>query len=106
MLATCKEPLQASISWTSQFNGLGIAEHQVFNVMYRPSGQTHYTKDFFNVTDTGLNKTQTHVLSLATGNWEFKVLATNYIGSELSAESSSCVVLSKSDIFKCLGLTL
>ena len=99
MLATCKEPLQASISWTSQFNGLGIAGHQIFNVMYRQSGQTQYTKDFFNATDAGLNKTHTRVLSLTTGNWEFKVMAINYIGNAPSAVSSSCMVLSKSGLF-------
>ena len=92
---TCVKPLQASISWTSQFNGLGNTGHQVFNVMYRQLGETQYTKDKINVSDAGLQKTHTHDLSLATGCWEFKVLAINIIGSELSMSSSSCFVRSK-----------
>ena len=91
---TCSE-LQATVSWVSQFDGLGDTGNQVFYVMYSRTGQIDYINDT-NIQDAGENKRHEKVIRLSSGQWKFKVGANNEIGGVVSGNSASCNVLGKS----------
>ena len=86
--------LQATVSWVSQYDGLGDTGNQVFYVMYSRTGQNDHINDT-NIPDAGENKRHEKVIRLSSGQWEFKVGANNEIGGVVSGNSASCKVLGK-----------